>query len=290
MMRLLAVVPLLMLLGGCAHRVQVVARQSSSLSSETLVLNKRPLEIRLSKPHPTSANDALIIFATGDGGWHDLDEELFRWIRAENHPVAGFSSKDYLKGLDPSSGITTPRGLARDFEHIIHFAESQLQLPRETPIILAGCSRGAGLAVVAAGQGRLKPHLVGVVAIALTKEEEHVVRSRRAVRRGTRPGGAAAEIQTYDYLHRLAEFPVAVIQSTNDGYLPAQAARALFGPDTDLRKFMEVKARNHRFSGGWATLYQDTKVSLAWVRERGLTTASNLDHSLKGQSSAPLRH
>lgn len=259
----------LVLLSGCTCRISTVAAAASIQLREPLILYRHPLEIRLSKPRSPSKNDVLIIYATGDGGWRGLDEEIYNWISTWDYPVAGFSSKGYLKNLGYISNTTTPRRLVGDFEAIIGLAERKLELSQNTPVILVGLSRGAGLAVVAAGQGELKTRLAGVVAIALTKEEEHVVhyRDRRGNSSAETPMRELVEIKTYEYLPRLAGFPVMVIQSSHDGYLPADAARALFGPDTELRKFRAVQARNHRFSGGCGTLYKDTRESLAWIQD-----------------------
>ncbi len=255
------------LLSNCAGRTPVPGIIDLR---EPITLYRHRLEIRMSKPAAPSTNSTLVIYATGDGGWHGLDERIFDWIRSWGYPVAGISSKGYLKNLGYVSETTTPRHLVRDFESIINFAEDRLEMPRDTPIILVGLSRGAGLAVVAAGQGGLKNHLAGVVAVALTKEEEHVVHHRR-FRLGSRasiPRRELVEIKTYDYLPRLAGFPLIVIQSTHDGYLPAAAARALFGPDTEIKKLLPVEARNHRFSGGGAALYKDTRDSLEWIQDK----------------------
>jgi hypothetical protein len=56
-----------------------------------------------------------------------------------------------------------------------------------------------------------------------------------------------------------------VIQSTHDDYLSADAARALFGPDTELKKLLPVEAKNHRFTGGCLDLYKKTETVLAWI-------------------------
>ena len=58
---------------------------------------------------------------------------------------------------------------------------------------------------------------------------------------------------------------VAVIQSSGDGYLSADRARALFGADTAGRRFYEVNASNHRFSGGEAGFRQTLRDALDWV-------------------------
>src|SRR6185436_9226386 len=135
-------------------------------------------------------------------------------------------------------------------------AKQALLLPDSTHVILVGVSRGAGLSVVAAGQRALQPSLDGVLVMGLTKEEEHVRWFRRRI---------YAELQTYDYLPRLGSLPLAVIQSTHDNYLPADAARTLFGGDTDRRRFHAIEARNHSFAGARALLYDTVRTSLVWM-------------------------
>jgi len=231
---------------------------------DQIAIYRHPLALRFFKPENSAAT--LVIYATGDGGWRGLDREIFEWISAWGYPAVGFSSKNYLKNLGYVGDTTTPIRLVRDFESVIRFAERKLGMPESTRIILVGLSRGAGLAIVAAGEGELKPNLAGVVAVALTKEEEHVVHYRRSVQ--SRPGQPRRElvkIQTYEYLPQIESVPVVVIQSTHDGYLPAAAARALFGPDTDLRKLIPISARNHRFTGGCLDLYTQIQNSLAWI-------------------------
>ncbi len=231
-------------------------------------LNGHPFELRLSKPSRPSPDDPLIVYATGDGGWFGLGTDVFNWLSDWNYPVVGYSSRSYLHNLSYVSQTvtTTPRLLARDYDSIIAFAETQLELPASTPIILVGVSRGAGLSVVAAGAGSLDRQVAGLLAIALTKQEEHVV--RRARRRTTpdrRPRRSPVTIETYRYLNRLGPYPVMVLQSTHDGYLPASEARKLFGPDSEIRKLRPVDASNHSFHNGRQILYQDAEDSLKWM-------------------------
>ncbi len=234
----------------------------------SLILYRHPLELRLSRSAEPGPH-FLVIYATGDGGWHGLDAQLYDWISAEGYSVAGFSSRGYLKNLGYVSDTTTPERLVQDFALIIDFAEGQLGLPASTSVILAGLSRGAGLSVVAAGEGALNPHLAGLLAVALTREEEYVRHYGWRDRRGSvgTPKRELVEIKTYDYLARLSGFPVMVIQSSGDNYVTAEAARHLFGPDTNLRKLRPVEARNHRFSGGCDALYGEALAGMAWIRE-----------------------
>jgi pimeloyl-ACP methyl ester carboxylesterase len=208
----------------------------------------------------------LLLYATGDGGWWRKDAQVFDELASWGYPVAGFSSRNYLKNLGYVADTTTPARLARDYMLLIDFSLASLGLPAGTPVVLVGVSRGAGLAVVAAGQRQVRDRLAGVLAVALTREEEYVKRYR--TRREQAAGAPARElvtIETYDYLTRLAPLPVAVIQSSRDDYLPADKARQLFGPDTPTHRLIAVDARDHAFDGARAELYRQMERSLAWI-------------------------
>jgi dienelactone hydrolase len=271
--------PLILLIyfTGCACRARAPIAIDSIQTRGWVSFYRQPLELRLSRPKDAANSDVLVVYATGDGGWRGLDEDIFKWICAWNYPAVGFSSKGYLKNLGYIGDTTTPRRLVADFKTIIQFAEQKLEMRQSTRIVLVGLSRGAGLAVVAAGQGELKPDLAGVLAIALTKEEEHVVHYRRRRAQPGQPKQELLVIQTYEYLPRIDSVPVMVIQSTNDGYLPAGAARALFGPDTEMKKLLPINARNHGFSGGCFDLYSGTKSGLDWIYGFRKTSILHLD-------------
>ena len=72
-------------------------------------------------------------------------------------------------------------------------------------------------------------------------------------------------VQVYDYLPRLGDLPIAVVQSTHDNYLPAADARTLFGPDTARRRFQAIDARNHSFAGARDDMYRAIAGSLDWI-------------------------
>ncbi len=260
---------LLIFLAGCTCQVKIPGNIGPAQNRDLIAIYHHPLELRLSRPQKT--RDTLVVYATGDGGWRGLDKEIFEWISAWDYPVVGFSSKNYLRDLEYIRDTTTPRRLVRDFEKIIRFAEQKFEMPETTRVILVGLSRGAGFAIVAAGQGELKSNLAGVVAVALIKEEEHVVRYRR--QRGSptdQPKREVLKIQTYEYLPRIDPVPVVVIQSTHDSYLPASDARRLFGPDTDTRTMIPITAKNHRFTGGCLDLYMQIKSTLSQISKAGI--------------------
>ena len=210
------------------------------------------------------ATKPLLIYATGDGGWGGRDLEVYRELVSWGYPIAGFSSSNYLNHLDPDSNQLTPDDVARDFEAVIETGRVWMMLPAPTPVVLVGVSRGADLAVAAAGNDILRRHLQGVVAVGLSKEEEYV--------RST-SGTSPEMLKLYAYLPRLGELPLSVIQSTHDSYLPAESARVLFGPDTIRRRLLAIEARDHTFSDARPAMYEAIEESLAWIESQPAPSA-----------------
>jgi hypothetical protein len=215
-----------------------------------LLLHGHRLTMHLVKPAVPS-NLPLIVYATGDGGWKRKDLHTYEELKSWGYPIVGFSSPDYLKHLEHGVKTLTPAELARDYGTIVDFAESQLAMSSDTPVVLLGVSRGAGLSVVAAGQESMHGRFRGVVVIGLTKEEEYVRMP-----------------DLYGSLPSLGPLPLAVVQSTHDNYLPAEEARALFGPDTDNRQFHAIPAKNHNFSDARTAMYDAIRASLTWIDEK----------------------
>ena len=232
--------------GACAaHHAPAAAPSRPPVADRLVVVHEHPLRLHFAAG-TTGPGHPLLVYATGDGGWHRKDLAAYRHLVAFGDPTVGFDAHDYVTHLGPDDS-TTPERLAEDYERIITAAKQALQLPDGDPVVLVGISRGAGLTVVAAAQPALRPSIAGVLAIALTKEEEYV------------------NVEVYQYLPRLAGMPVAVIQSTRDHYLPADAARALFGPDRPGRWFQAITARNHSFGGARDELYAAIGHSLRWI-------------------------
>ena len=245
------------------------ARPATSRVDQLVTVNGHALVIHLAyaahPAHPAQPGPRpLLIYTTGDGGWRGKDRALFEALASTGYPVAGISAPEYLKPLHGEHETTTPIQLAQDYDLVLETARATLGLP-VGPVILVGVSRGAGLSVVAAGSRVMRRELSGVVAIALTKEEEYVRWRGRRRRRRSAPDPVM--VQVYDYLPQLRDLPLAVVQSTHDNYLPAADARTLFGPDSPTRRLRAIEARNHSFSGAREQMYAATREALEWIRQ-----------------------
>lgn len=243
----------------CAAHVPAGARPFD----RSLTLNAHRVTIHFANEGGALARP-LLVYTTGDGGWARKDLALYKQIVSWGFPTAGFSAPEYLKHLR-GQATTTPERVGEDYARIIDFAVAQIDVEPGTPVILIGVSRGAGLEVVAAGQPLVRERLGGVIAVALTREEEHVrwfdLRRLPLVRHPAVPEMLAV----YEYLPLLGTVPVAVVQSTRDAFLPAAAAARLFGPDTATRRFRAIDARNHSFAGARGQMYDAARASLRWI-------------------------
>jgi hypothetical protein len=253
----------------CAHRVPPLDPGAPLRIEDEISFDGRlRIELHLSRPCAIARAHPLIVFATGDGGWRGKDLAAFERMARSGYPIAGFSSPAYLRRVVVPVRETTPRDVARDVAWIITTAKLRMGLDESTATILVGVSRGAGLTVAAAGEPGLQPSLAGVVAVALTREEEYVHRLKRKRRTPQKPPEMMM-IDNYEYLPRLRNLPLSIIQSVHDEYLPAEEARRLLGPDSDLRRLHPIAAKNHSFDDAREPLYRELLTALEWVSSFG---------------------
>jgi fermentation-respiration switch protein FrsA (DUF1100 family) len=257
-------------LGGCAVHGPLLAGEAAVderiLSIE---LHGQPVAVHLAALRGPASGAPLIFYVTGDGGWRGADPLVFRALVRWGYPAVGLEASDYLDHLTQASHRGA-RHLAHDYRAIIARAEGLLGLAPATSTVLVGFSRGAALAVIAAGQRSLRPHLAGVVAVALIDEEGTVEPDE---------GPHGPPLDPYHELPRVGALPVAVIQSTNDSYVDAATARRRFGPDTPTRSFVSVPAEGHTFAGARDELLARLQDALQWVAAASRLTPHREDPS-----------
>ena len=247
---------LLAAMNACGHRID--SSVPRVLTSEAFVtLHGHALRLHLSQPVPDPSPAPLLVYATGDAGWWGKDRAIFNHLKESGYETVGFSAREYVHHL--GKDMLHPSELASDYEAIIATAVAALRMPPATRAVLVGKSRGAGLAVGAAIDSRLNAALAGVLAIGLTREEEYVHGSRSQ---------ELVMLQTYARVEDLGHVPVAVIQSTNDEYVPAAEARQLLGPNTAWRQLVPIESRDHNFGGATDVLYSEMNRSLQWILHR----------------------
>jgi len=243
--------------------VEVPVRESST----SVLLHGKPLELHLAVPQKPSADDVIVLYASGDGGWFGAAVDMFRLIARAGYRAVGFSSRAFLKVDRPRGAPVSPSQLAREYEDILARARAAMRLSATTPAILTGWSRGAAFAVLVGSERAARSDVRGVIAIGLGEGEDLEVNGPSdETDEGERAEGDRQwPFEPYAQIAHLGSLPCAVIQASRDNYLPAATAHDLFGPDTPVRRFYAIEARNHRFSGGKAAFHDALIDAIRWM-------------------------
>jgi dienelactone hydrolase len=208
----------------------------------------------------------LVVFTTGDDGWLGTSGAVFEHLAAEGYTIAGFSAPEALQEIVRSGKRSSTVRAAQELKDLYAQAKRHLDLPDSTPIIIVGFSRGASVVAFTAVHPELRGGVGGAVAIALTREADylHAPAGERAPEIQVDDQG---RLQLYPALKLLGSTRLAVIQSTNDNYVPAAESRQLLGPDTSTLRLYQVEAEDHGFSDARDKLMQDLDDALRWVEE-----------------------
>jgi len=272
------VLVMLALLGGCspvpAPRAVPTPAQSSARGTAAayttfttrVMLHGQPLELHMAVPATPAADAPIVLYASGDGGWFGAAVDMFQQLARSGYPVAGFSSRSFLK-IQRAHGLVDAAQLAADYEAIVAHARAASHQGDASRVVLTGWSRGAAFAVLAAAEPAGRDRLAGIIAIGLGAGEDLAVVSDDDATDDGEPDGAGRKwpFDTYATITRLGPLSCAVIQASHDNYLPAAEARRLFGPDTDRRRLYAIDAKNHRFSGGKAAFDAALLDALHWI-------------------------
>jgi dienelactone hydrolase len=256
----------LIVIAGCAGarlaskpgEYAVIVRSVHTAGSDIHATYVRPVQAR----HP----GYLVVFTTGDDGWFGTSHAVFSHLAEEGYELAGFSAPETLRDITRSGTRVSTAQAAQGLKKVYAQAKRDLGLPESTPIVVVGFSRGASVVAFTAVHPELRDGVGGAVAIALTREADYL----------HLPAGEhgpdiqvddQGRLQLYPALKLLGTTRLAVIQSTNDSYVPAAESRQLLGPDTPTLRLYPVEAEDHGFSDARDKLMQDLDDALRWVEE-----------------------
>jgi len=272
--RTLIAAAILIALAGC---IGYGARLASKPGEYTV--NVQPVHTALNEIHATYVRPEherhpgyLVMFVTGDDGWFGTSRAVFTHLAEQGYTLAGFSSPEALRGVEDSDRISTARA-AQGLKELYSQAKEHLGLPDSTPIVMVGFSRGASAVAFTAVHPELRDGVKGAVAIALTREADYLHASEDERRLGIQVDDQD-RIQLYSALKLLGSAPLAVIQSTNDSYVPAAESRQLLGADTSTLRLYQVEAEDHGFSDARDKLMQDLDDALRWIEEEASAAAT----------------
>ena len=219
------------------------------------------------------------IYACGDGGWRGLAPRTAQQLAHMGFAVAGIDSKVYLRQFSSVESPLTISQLARDYADIAGALRLYAGVDSAVPVYVYGWSLGAGFAIAVGSDAETRANWAGIISIGLPKQNQLV--SGLGANHANLGSGANAlyGFRSEELLPRIAPVPLVMIQSTSDTASPQKVGNALFASAGNPKKYVLIKASNHRFSGARDEFYSALGDAVVWIREQvePQTTGKNAD-------------
>ncbi|HKP81719.1 MAG TPA: AcvB/VirJ family lysyl-phosphatidylglycerol hydrolase [Pyrinomonadaceae bacterium] len=209
------------------------------------------------------------IYACGDGGWRGLAPRTAQQLAHIGFAVAGIDSKVYLREFSSLKNPLTINQLARDYADVARPLRVYARVESTTPVYIYGWSLGAGFAIAVGSDAQTRANWAGVISIGLPKQNQLVSGIGANHANLNVQGNTFYGFRSEDVLAEIAPVPLVMIQSTSDTASPQKVGTALFATARDPKKYVLIKASNHRFSGAREEFYTALGDAVTWMRSHG---------------------
>ena len=207
------------------------------------------------------------IYACGDGGWRGLAPRTAEQLAHVGFAVAGVDSKIYLRQFSSVQDPLSIKQLAHDYADIAVALRPYAKVDAGTPVYVYGWSLGAGFAIAVGSDEETRANWAGIISIGLPKQNQLVsgLGANHANLRAE--GNSVYGFRSENVMGQIAPLPLVMIQSTTDTASPQKVGDRLFSTARDPKKYVLIKAMNHRFSGAREEFYTALVDAVAWMRE-----------------------
>jgi len=205
------------------------------------------------------------IYACGDGGWRGLAPRTAEQLAHIGFAVAGIDSKVYLREFSSLAAPLTIKQLARDYADIAEALRGYAKVDSTTPVYVYGWSLGAGFAIAVGSDVETRSNWAGVISIGLPKQNQLVSGVGGNHTNLHNEATALFGFRSEDILPRIAPVPLVMIQSTSDTASPQKVGNALFANAGNPKRYVLIKASNHRFSGAREEFYAALGDAVTWI-------------------------
>lgn len=225
----------------------------------------QPFKVHLYRPRKDQPG-LPAIYACGDGGWRGLAPRTAQQLAHMGFTVAGIDSKVYLREFSSINRPLTIKQLARDYADIAKALRSYAKVDGATPVYVYGWSLGAGFAIAVGSDVDTRANWAGIISIGLPKQNQLVSGVNGNHANLNNEGSAIYGFRSENVLGLITPVPLVMIQSTSDTASPQKVGTVLFAAANNPKKYVLIKAGNHRFSGGRDEFYAALSNAVAWMR------------------------
>ena len=242
--------------------VHVAMAAASRLERQAIVLCGRPQTLYHLAPAASSAvQHAPVLFIPGDGGCNPAAMKMARMISSLGYEVFGLDVRRYLSSSTHGRKVLTEDQMAADMEEAIRAVAG----PEHRPVLLAGWSQGATMAVLAAARMRDRHLLEGVLTIALPEAGSLGWRRMDTLLSLFRKPPHEPTFQVAPLLPGVAPTPLWMVYGTRDPFTPASIARRLAAKAHRPRRRREIQGGNHTLDNQESRLKSSVEAGLAWL-------------------------
>ena len=208
-----------------------------------------------------------IFMGSGDVGWVGLATTLADYLSDQGYVVAGVNVRHYLSAFTSGKDHVTVPQVPQDFRSFADALAKRGLLP--PPVVLAGVSEGAALAVAAAAAPETHAWVHGVLTMGLPPDDELAFRWTDFTSWITKKPMNEPSFDPEAIIARVAPTPLFMIQSTKDEYVKESDYRRFEAAAKDPKKLVLIDAANHRFTDKIPELKSQILTGLAWIQAGG---------------------
>lgn len=207
------------------------------------------------------------LYACGDGGWRGLAPRTAQQLAHMGFAVAGIDSKVYLRESSSIQNPLTIKQLARDYADVAGALRGYARVDSAAPVYVYGWSLGAGFAIAVGSDVETRSNWAGIVSIGLPRQNQLVSGVNGNHANLNHEGNEDYGFRSENVLAMIAPVPLVMIQSTSDTASPQKVGNALFASARNPKKYVLIKASNHRFSGARDEFYAALADAVSWMRQ-----------------------
>lgn len=243
-------------------------------------------------PTPIGDDAPVVLYSSGSGGWHEFDQYVATALAKRGMPVFGVSTHSYLRAFYNDNHPATFAAVAEDYIELIKQAKKIAKVDASRPVILAGWSLGAGYAPLVASDPRIKPDVLGVITLSLSRDNETALTVGHRLMSHLMGRTFGPSFDVSQYLTRVAPVPVAIIQAARDRTASPRKAQQLINAvstnqSSTMRLYQVTAGRTHSFAGGRPEFDQTLDEVIAWIRAKALVGLS-IDRSSTSTELLPV--
>jgi dienelactone hydrolase len=238
----------------------VVAADAPSPGRNTVVVRGQEQEIWYYPAQTSNRNSPRVLFLPGDGGWRGFAIDMAKALAAAGYHVYGWDIKKYLTGFTARTGLRESN-IADDTDQIARW----ISQGSGEKVVLAGWSQGAAMAVLAAASPAHRSAYAGVIALGLPDSGVLGWRWRDDLTYVTKRDPDEPTFSTLPYLRQLSPLPIALIYSSDDEYISAEAMNRLIASAGEPKRCIHVEAKGHRYDGARVELFRQMGEAVQWM-------------------------